>query len=87
MKYLWGVLLLLAVTACSHTPPEQSRFVRYAATLPPIQVPPGIPNPTGESYYPVPPVPMMMPLGTQPPLAPPGSQLAAQKKVKLPAPQ
>ena len=79
-----GMCLL---TACAHRQKEDPQFIRYAATLPPIVVPPGIENPTGESYYPVPPVAMTAPLGTIPPLVPPGSHLAVQKNVKLPAPQ
>lgn len=90
MRYLkigFGWLLLLALTACAHKAPDKTRFAQYAQTLPPINVPPGIKDPTGESYYPVPPVPLTAPFGTPPPLEPPGSQLTVQKQIKLPAPQ
>lgn len=81
------MLMVLSIAACSHSP-EKSRFVEYAATIPPIQVPPGIKNPTSENYYPIPPVALTMPVGTKPPLAPPGSQLTKQRNnVKLPPPR
>lgn len=90
MRYLkfWACLfMVLFVAACSSNP-EKSRFAEYATTIPPIQVPPGIKNPVGESYYPIPPVALTMPFGTKPPLTPPGSMLAPQKsKAQLPPPR
>lgn len=77
----------LFLTSCSHTPPDQTRFVQYAQTLPPLTVPADIKNPTAQSYYPVPPVTITAPWGVKPPLAPPGSQLVANRNVSLPAPQ
>jgi uncharacterized lipoprotein len=80
--------MVLSIAACSNSSPEKSRFVEYAATIPPIQVPPGIKNPTSESYYPIPPIALATPFGTKPPLTPPGSQLQSQRnKVKLPPPR
>lgn len=75
------------LTACSHTPPDQTRFVQYAQTLPPITVPAGIKDPTAASYYPVPPVTMTAPWGVKPPLTPPGAQLVANRNIVLPAPK
>ena len=79
--------MVVFIAACSSSP-EKSRFVEYAATIPPIQVPPGIKNPTSEPYYPIPPIALRAPVGVKPPLAPPGSQLQSQRnKVKLPPPR
>jgi uncharacterized lipoprotein len=88
MRYLLWLALFLTLTACSHSSRQESnRFVKYAATIPPITVPPGIQDPTGESYYPVPPILLRAPLGTKPPLEPPGREFTVYKKVQLPAPQ
>lgn len=76
----------LLLTACSHTPPDQTRFVQYAKTLPPITVPSGIKNPTAVSYYPVPLVTTTAPWGVKPPLMPPGSVLVVNRNARLPAP-
>lgn len=83
--FLVSISLMLA--ACSSAPQDR-RYVKYAATLPPIQTPPGIKNPTQESYYPVPPVRITKPIGTRPPRTPPGANLRPQQvKAKLPEPQ
>jgi uncharacterized lipoprotein len=86
LKWFIFMMCSLFLTACSHTPPDQTRFVQYSQTLPPVFVPPGIKNPTGLSYYPVPPVAVNGMLGVKPPLNPPGAQLTVYKKVILPAP-
>lgn len=83
---LW-LVLLLTLSACSHWRSGQTRFAEYAQTLPPIVVPSGIKNPTEASYYPVPPVAMRAPLGTTPPLTPPGSHLTPYKQAQLPPPK
>lgn len=68
--------MLLVVAGCSGSNTQRSsKFIAYANTIPPIVVPPGIKNPTDESYYPVPPVQYKAPFGTVPPLTPPGSQV------------
>jgi uncharacterized lipoprotein len=88
MRYLksgFGLGLAAFLSACSHTPPSESRFAEYAQTSHPLVVPAGIKNPTGTSYYPVPPVALKAPVGTKPPLAPPGSHLVVEKKKKAPA--
>jgi uncharacterized lipoprotein len=86
-KVSFASSLILLLAACSSAPQDR-RYVQYAATLPPIQTPSGIKNPTGESYYPVPPVRMTQPLGTEPPVEPPGSNLVKQQnKVPLPVPK
>ncbi len=86
MRYFLCFILLLALTGCaSH--PGQTKFTEYANTIPSIIVPAGIKNPTAESYYPIPPVVMVMPIGVKPPLAPPGSQLTVNTKTSLPKPQ
>jgi uncharacterized lipoprotein len=79
---------MLLLSACSHLgATENPKFMRYATTLPPLTVPAGIPNPEGESYYPVPVVASSAPPGTVPPLTPPGSQLERLvNKPKLPLP-
>jgi uncharacterized lipoprotein len=91
MRYFLKLLFFsiffgLSLTACSHTPPDQTRFVQYAQTLPPIQTPPDVKNPTRESYYPVPPLAVYGPVGIKPPLNPPGAHLTPLKNVTLPAP-
>ncbi len=87
LKYGFGLAVLLLTTACSHSKPGDTRFTKYAVTLPPITAPQGIKNPTAESYYPIPPVAQTTPFGVAPPLTPPGSQLVPQKsKTQLPAP-
>lgn len=88
IKYFVGLAVLTAITACSHSSPDQSRYMKYAATIPPVNVPADIKNPTGDSYYPIPPVAFTAPIGTQPPLVPPGATLVSQKsKAQLPVPR
>ena len=74
------IITLLTITACAHKAPtsQSKRFINYAETLPPITVPAGVTDPTKESYYPVPAVPVTAPIGLQPPLAPPSSKLVVQ---------
>lgn len=67
--------LLAACAHSSSSSPTETKFVKYATTIPPIVVPRGAHNPTGESYYPIPPVTSNAALGVKPPLTPPGSSL------------
>lgn len=86
MKKVAGIFALaFLLTACSshsvnpgsnpYAKKESEAFIKYAQSLPPVTVPPGVPDPSGEAYYPVPQVSMKAPFGTKPPLTPPGSRL------------
>lgn len=86
-RVLLCIMSLPTMVACSHSNSQSTQFMQYAETLPPITVPPGIKNPTAESYYSVFPVHSTAPLGTEPPLEPPGSDLTVKKQIKLPVPQ
>lgn len=77
--------LLLAACGSNQT---QNYYLRYSEILPPVATPPGTPDPTLQSYYPVPPGPRSV---DKPPLTPPGSNLppvivpATQPATTLPA--
>ena len=86
MKWTLAAGLLL-LTACSHSHHAETKFAKYANTIPSVQTPAGIKNPTGESYYPIPPITLTQPVGSKPPVTPPGSHLVIQKNATLPAPQ